>query len=265
MRVLTPGGVALVRRDGTWVKTVKPWPDEMDEWTHFLHGPQNNAVSEDVLVGPPKSLRWAGPPRWGRTHEELASMSAMVSSGGRLFYIVDNAPLISVWYPAEWKLVARDAFNGIKLWEKPVGPWNDHLRHFRSGPTHLPRRLVAVGDDVFVTLGLDAAVTRLDAATGRVLNTYEGTEQTEEIVCHDGALYLMVGTSEVKRSGEGLSRRGEPEPTTTRSLIVLDVESGKELWRKNAKGADFILPLSLTVFQDKLFYQDVSGIACLDA
>jgi len=32
---------------------------------------------------------------------------------------------------------------------------------------------------VFVTLGLDAPVTRLDAATGKVLNTYEGTERTE--------------------------------------------------------------------------------------
>ena len=261
MRVLTPVGVAFVGGE----KIVKPWPSDMDEWTHYLHGPQNNAVAEDASVGPPRSLRWAAPPRWGRTHEELASMSTMVSAGGRLFYIIDSAPLISVWYPAEWKLIARDAFNGVKLWEKPIGLWNDHLRHFRSGPTHLPRRLVAVGNDVFVTLGLDAPVTRLDAATGSVLNTYEGTERTEEIVCHDGVLYLMVGTSEGKRSGEGLSRRGEPKPTASRFLVALDVESGKELWRKNANGADFILPLSLSAFQDKVFYQDVSGIACLDA
>jgi len=269
MRVLAPGGVLLKIPPET--RNPKPetfrkkWPEKIDEWTHYLHGPQNNAVAEDASIGPPRSLRWACPPRWGRTHEELASMSAMVSARGRLFYIVDNAPLISVWYPAEWKLVARDAFNGVKLWEKPVARWNDHLRHFRAGPTHLPRRLVAVGDDVFVTLGLDAPVTRLDAATGRVVNTYKGTERTEEIVCHDGRLHLMVGTSESKRSGEGLSRRGEPEPTATRFLIALDVESGKELWRKNAKGTDFILPLSLAAFRDKVFYQDISGIACLDA
>jgi len=265
LRVLRPLGVAYVKRDGQWTKTVKPWPAQMDEWTHYLHGPQNNAVAEDASIGPPRSLRWGCPPRWGRTHEELASMSAMVSARGRLFYIVDNAPLISVWYPAEWKLVARDAFNGVKLWEKPVARWNDHLRHFRSGPTHLPRRLVAVGNDVFVTLGLDAPVTRLHAASGSVLNTYKGTERTEEIVCHDGTLYLMVGTSEGQRSGEGLSRRGEPEPTATRFLVALDVESGEELWRQNAKGTDFILPLSLTAFEDKVFYQDISGIACLDA
>jgi len=196
LRVLTPRGVAIVREKGNeaWLSRIphhvsrigddfvmfaKPVPSEMDEWTHYLHGPENNAVANDALVGPPRSLHWSAPPRWGRTHEELASMSAMVSAEGRLFYIVDSAPLISVWYPAQWKLVVRDAFNGVKLWEKPIALWNDHLRHFRSGPTHLPRRLVAVGDDVFVTLGLDAPVTRLDAATGKVLNTYEGTERTE--------------------------------------------------------------------------------------
>ena len=261
MRVLAPRGVAWVGGK----KTVKPWPSQMSEWTHYLNGPENNAVAADPAIGPPRSLRWSGPPRWGRTHEELASMSAMVTAAGRLFYIVDDAPLISLWYPAEWKLVACDAFNGVKLWEKPIARWNDHLRHFRSGPAHLPRRLVAVGDDVFVTLGFDAAVTRLDAATGEVRNTYKGTERTEEIVCHDGVLYLMVGTSEAARSGEGLSQRGEPKPTATRFLIALDVESGKQLWRKNAKAGEFILPLSVTAFEDKVFYQDVSGIACVDA
>lgn len=192
-------------------------------------------------------------------------MSALVSAGGRLFYIVDAAPLITLWYPAEWKLVARDAFSGVKLWDKPIARWNDHLRHFRSGPVHLPRRLVAVGGDVFVTLGFDAPVTRLDAATGKVVHTYKGTERTEEIVCHGGVLYLLVGTSEGKRSGAGLSGRGEPPPTATRFLIALDVRSGEELWRKNAKGPEYILPLSVTALGDKVFYQDTAGIACVDA
>ena len=34
MRVLRPGGVAYVKQKSTWAKTVKPWPDEIDEWTH---------------------------------------------------------------------------------------------------------------------------------------------------------------------------------------------------------------------------------------
>ena len=34
LRVLAPLGVACIKRpDGQWAKTVKPWPEELDEWT----------------------------------------------------------------------------------------------------------------------------------------------------------------------------------------------------------------------------------------
>ena len=56
MRVLCPKGVAYVRAGGRWVKTVKPRPREMDEWTHWLHGPDGNAVAHDQLVGPPRRM-----------------------------------------------------------------------------------------------------------------------------------------------------------------------------------------------------------------
>ena len=39
LRVLAPKGVAYVRSGGQWTKTVKPWPKEIDEWTHYLHDP----------------------------------------------------------------------------------------------------------------------------------------------------------------------------------------------------------------------------------
>jgi len=40
-------------------------------------------------------------------------------------------------------------------------------------PAQLQRRLVAVGDTVYCTPGYSAPVTALDAATGKVLKTYE--------------------------------------------------------------------------------------------
>ena len=61
-------------------------------------------------------------------------MSAAVTAQGRIFFIVDEAPLASVRFLSDWKLVARDAFNGTLLWKRPIGAWVDHLRHFRSGP-----------------------------------------------------------------------------------------------------------------------------------
>ncbi|MFO8239745.1 MAG: hypothetical protein R6T90_01970, partial [Dissulfuribacterales bacterium] len=34
-RVLAPGGVALHKEDEAWTKTTKPWPEDIDEWTHL--------------------------------------------------------------------------------------------------------------------------------------------------------------------------------------------------------------------------------------
>lgn len=37
--------------ENTWAMGVKPWPAEMDEWTHPRHGPGGNAVSADLPAG----------------------------------------------------------------------------------------------------------------------------------------------------------------------------------------------------------------------
>ncbi|MHC4405964.1 MAG: methyltransferase domain-containing protein, partial [Planctomycetota bacterium] len=58
VRVLAPRGVLLVRREGQWRKTIKPWPEEIDEWTHYFHGSDGNPVAQDTAVGPPERLQW---------------------------------------------------------------------------------------------------------------------------------------------------------------------------------------------------------------
>ena len=54
MRVLAPLGVACVKTADGWTKTVKPRPEEIDEWTHYLHDSTNNAVAQDDVVAPPQ-------------------------------------------------------------------------------------------------------------------------------------------------------------------------------------------------------------------
>lgn len=39
-------------------------------------------------------------------------MSALVSTGGKMFYIMDEGSRISIQLPSKWKLIARDAFMG---------------------------------------------------------------------------------------------------------------------------------------------------------
>ena len=43
MRVLAPHGAAYINQEGAWTTINKPWPDEIDEWSHFLHDAGNNA------------------------------------------------------------------------------------------------------------------------------------------------------------------------------------------------------------------------------
>jgi len=268
LRVLVPDGVAIcVNRNSEIPELIlrKPRPADIDDWTHFLHGPDNNAVARDSRVDIPRSIQWVSEPRWGRSHEELASMSAAVTAGGRIFFIVDEAPLASIRFLSDWKLVARDAFNGTLLWKRPIGGWVDHLRHFRSGPAHLPRRLVAVGERVYLTPSLDGPVVALDAATGQPVRQYAGTEGTEEILVADGTLYLVAGSSEANRRGGGLFTRGEPAPTGFRFITAIEADTGTSLWKQDFETGESLLPLTLAVKGSRVCYQTSSGIACLDA
>ena len=56
LRVLAPSGVAYIRSDGRWTKTVKPRPTDIDEWSHYLHDATGNAVARDLQVGPPAAV-----------------------------------------------------------------------------------------------------------------------------------------------------------------------------------------------------------------
>ena len=97
--------MALIRDGPVWRKTVKPRPDAMDDWTHYLGNPDGNAVSQDMVVGKPRHMQWVVGPRWARSHEHLATVSAVVSSGGRIFTILDEGPTESVTLPSKWFLL----------------------------------------------------------------------------------------------------------------------------------------------------------------
>lgn len=117
MRVLVPKGIAYIKQNGKWKKTVKPWPDSIDEWTHRMYDATGNAVVKDSTVGSPRRLKWKTGPKWMR-HHDLVPTAAMVSSGGRIYYIHSEGPIEA--HAAElagkrWYLYARDAFNGTLL------------------------------------------------------------------------------------------------------------------------------------------------------
>ncbi|MHC4168514.1 MAG: outer membrane protein assembly factor BamB family protein, partial [Planctomycetota bacterium] len=256
MRVLAPVGVAYIRSDKGWGKTVKPWPGEIDEWTHFLHGPDNNAVAQDTIVGVPKHVQWIGGPKFARSHEQLASVSTMVSARGRVFAIADEGLTADIRMPARWRLVARDAFNGVVLWKRTIDKWSDHMHGFRSGPPDLPFRLVAVGDRVYVPLGSDKPVTALDAATGEVVTKFKGSELTRQIIHAGNRLIMLTGTSQV-----AIHMNPEGKESAHRSIMAADAKTGDIIWHEQVSN-ETLLPLAVS--GNALLYQTNEHLVCLN-
>ncbi len=285
-RVLAPRGVAvsLDARHATRDTFTKPVPDSIDEWTHYLHDPGNNAVAHDDVVGPPRRLQWQCGPRWSRHHDHMASVSAIVSSGGRIFYILDEGARVSPQLPPDWQLVARDAFNGVLLWKRPIPKWFNTLWPLKSGPANLPRRLVAVGDEVYVTLGINAPVAALDAATGKTLREYPGSAGAEEIVVKNSVLLAVVSRTKMDLEGDlkvdhegGKTRDSRTTYSQTMKLIwagvrsprwsnsdrsvqAFDVSSGEPRWEKKT----VVLPLTLGADDTGVYYHDCDHVVALD-
>jgi len=253
MRVLAPGGVAYVRAGGEWTKTVKPRPEEIDEWTHFLHGPDNNAVARDRRVGPPQRLQWWAGPRWCRSHEFISSLAALVSGGGRLFYVFDEGltGVTDPRLPERWTLVARDAFNGILLWKRPVPDWRVGMRwgtSLRGRPASVPRRLVADGDRLYATLSHEGGVEVVEAATGKTLRTLEGTENAQELIMAGRTLLVHVAGS--------AENRGKPND----AIVAIDADTGAVRWRADIGRYQ---PQSLAADAGRVIYSTGKETVCL--
>lgn len=260
MRVLCPRGVAYIKSDGKWTKTVKPRPKELDDWTHYLHDASNNAVAHDTVIGPPRHMQWAGGPKYSRHHDHMSVASAMVTTGGRLFYFFDHASPMAIQLPPDWQLVARDAFNGTVLWRRAVPDWFTNMYRLKSGPVQITRRLVAVGDRVYATLGWEAPVTALDAATGKTVITYEKTARTEEIIHSDGVLFLLIN-DKPQRQSRNPRELNYSYAEGPRRIVAIDAQKGEILWSSPQKN---VLPVTLTADGKRVLFNDGERIVALD-
>jgi len=285
-RVLVPGGLALMKegqgvsglkmaqKDAPqgWKGFKKPWPDEIDEWTHFLHDAQGTSVSDDRIAGHPKGLKWTGGPFWARSHEHTASMQAMTSSSGRIFYVMDEGPTESIQLPPKFFLTARDAFNGTVLWKRPLQNWFNGLYPPKSGPAWLPRRLVAVKDTVYISPGIGQNLLCLDAATGKTVCTYVDTATTFEVIVAKGIVFAAVDPdrrvnnynqqhpncwNERDRASIlwGWTREGG-----MRMVKAIEAESGRLLWEKEMP----VAPMTLAADSRMVCFYDGRAVISLD-
>ena len=280
IRALSPGGVIADLRKPKVRITRKDWPAELDEWTHYLHDASNNAVSKDTQVGPPQGLRWTCGPEYARSHEHFASMSAMVTAGGRIFYIIDEGPISSVFLPPQWKLVARDAFSGVLLWKRPITNWESHLRGFRSGPPEIGRLLVAAGQRVYASLGYGQPVSVLDAATGKTLSTLDGTDGARELLLTGEVLYVLADDMTAAQHDERKKWINRVSPTLEiwyrfprkpidmygiQRVVAVKASTGRLLWKQQFEAPGEVMPTTMAAGNGRVCLQTVSHVVCLDA
>ncbi|KPL23194.1 MAG: hypothetical protein AMJ75_06555 [Phycisphaerae bacterium SM1_79] len=273
MRVLAPGGVACVYRNGKWRKTVKAWPDNIDQWSHFLHDASNNAVANDSVVGPPRSLQWVAPPLWLRSHETPSGIQSPVSAGGRLFYFFDEG-LIGITderLPDRWSLICRDAFNGKLLWKRPLEAWGwrqwslerwqgkdwTTLRAMRTDvPSENQRRIVADGNRLYTTLAYQAPMSILDAATGDIITMVEVTRGTSEILVSDG-----IAVAYTRKVQDNADRRRGAKKEVRASLVAVHGQTGNVLWDKQISQ---IRPLALAIDNGRIIYLSGKDLVALN-
>lgn len=252
LRVVAPGGMLMVETANGWQKTVKPWPDGMDEWNQFLHGADNNGVSLDN-VGSPQRLRWHDTPEIGRSKALSPSTTNMVSAAGVVFTIEDWATVEDVNAPVEYQLVARDAFNGMRLWERPLKGWDQwQTNSIKAISTQQQRGLAAVGDRVYCLLEFGGQVTVLSARTGEQLAVWDRTEKTREFAIEGDTFYGIKG--EPFGVGEGANYKKV-------KLYARALDTGALKWSMMI--TDEYIGGTLSINGERLAYCSASGLTCL--
>jgi len=111
-RVLRPGGVAVILEDQAVTSThTAPWPQTIDNWTHYDYDATAANASADQQVGPMKSTQWLG----GESLQD--DIVGMRSASGVQVTIENNRPG-GPTAPPNGVIIARDAFSGVVLWRR---------------------------------------------------------------------------------------------------------------------------------------------------
>jgi outer membrane protein assembly factor BamB len=279
MRVLAPRGAVLIKENlqpanfdlqhlpgiKGWIMSKKPVPPDIDDWTHFLKNPDNNSVSQDTVVGPPKYLQWRASPDYDRHHEFTPNFCSINSDDGIIFAIMTEAPIQNHLIPPIWILVARDAFNGLELWRRKISSWDNYLCYFRSISPQSPRRIVAVNGKVFVTLGFGEPVSVLNAGTGETLNVLKHTDNTEEIIHYDNKLFLVIRDRRKDLKGtQHCNGKGKYVAPIPGRIQLVDSKTGDIVWKRNDPEIADVLPLGTAIKNSRVILKTTRTMLALD-
>lgn len=199
-------GAKRIDAPGAWAKIVRGPLPGAGSWTHLYANAANTACGDDQRVKAPLGVLWFGHPGPGmmlNRHERAAGPLAI---DGRLFV------------QGESVVMALDAYNGLKLWERAIAGAR------RPNASHDGSNMALNRTGLFVAV--KDKCLRLDPATGRTLNTYDMPDAVGAkarrwgyVACTDEVLFGS------RASGATHSDR----------LFALDIPSGQVRWTFDGK------------------------------
>lgn len=231
MRVLHPGGKLITSDE---VKT-KPIPKELGVWSHPYHGPDNNPLSQDRIARAPYLTKFLAKPYYGPMPE------VTVSAGGRIFKAFGHISFKEREWPMLSKLIALNAYNGTKLWERELKP--GFMIHRNT--------MIATDDTLY--LADNESCKLIDAANGKVKDEIIISETLAEgtgwkwMALEDGKLFVLAGKKDLidtvlkgnrKHSGWPWNGLGKAYADKNypwgfgRTLFAMDLKTRKILWRR---------------------------------
>ena len=240
-KLLTNAGLKefeIVNAMGLWARIRKPLDPRTDEYTHFMHNPGMNIVSNDGVVGPAgvTQLRWLnGPPYY------FDSEWPLIAAHGAVFLGQQE------WMPegkrTQGILVARDAYNGCQMWRKPINYYS-------------PRNMAAAGGRLYLYLplgdkdrpgGLDI-LGALDIRTGETLFTVP-----EDVIPLDRSEGTCLGTVSIVDGTILVCHRHRPPL----KVYAVDAATQKLLWKKTG-------PIQLVAGEGLVYVTDADSVSALD-
>ncbi len=179
LRTLHPGGVGIISNR----MIVKAAQQNVDEWRHPYHEPDNNIVSKDRIARLPGELRF-------QTHPVFAPMpNQTLFAGGRVFFFSGHIAFHQREEPLINKLTVLNAYNGLRLWTRTL---DQH---------HVVHNVAKLATDRELVYAEGGILWMLDAATGRPRGKFHvpakaaaaGDTDWKWIVQQDGTLWAAFG------------------------------------------------------------------------
>jgi len=203
--------------DGMWLEFNRGPLPGAGSWTHQYAEPGNTTCSDDQLVRCPLGLLWFGGPGPRQMAERHRRAAAPLATGGRLFILGEGtANRIGA---GENSVMAYDAYNGLKLWERKI------RGALRVTVTHDAGNSAVNADSLFVAV--DDKCLRFDAATGETKLTYTMPPAADGKPRRWGYVAVVGDTLFGSRTTKG---------RIADCVFALDLASGKLRWKHECEG-----------------------------